>query len=414
MEKILSSLINYNYESSFKWKIQKDINYIQVLIDKELNDKAQKYLIRAKKNAYLYEEYELLLQIISLEISLCFNHCFILNYDYLKTLKEEREKINIIIDNLNNLLTIKAELQQFQFNENTYNFDDKKFIETYGHSAIMPENEVLSVKAKSVWLYINAIIYFIQNEFQKGYEIQMKQYELYKSNPIFFSRDEYFQLMNNLLYCCSLIKNVEMFNYIMNEFINIKNKTKEETIYITKGKYYRTLALFHQTGQYKEAEKLAIEAEDYFERNNLSIDRVQNILLCFTIARAYIDNNNFDAANRISQKRFKITRFEMNSSMFKLFEFIAHYKLNNFDSLIYSVDSWAKTIRSKRKQFPIEKVLIKFFRSVCNKNNITEKKNLITNTIIQLKKLENSEQKYYINHFFDFAAWFEKELVEIK
>ncbi len=99
--------------------------------------------------------------------------------------------------------------------------------------------------------------------------------------------------------------------------------------------------------------------------------------------------------------------------MYKLFEFIAHYKLGNADNLLYSVNSWAKTIQGKRKQFLIEKVLIRFFRSSCNKANNDERKHLLINVIKQLKGLEENEFKYYINLFFDFTAWFEKELNEL-
>jgi len=59
-------------------------------------------------------------------------------------------------------------------------------------------------------------------------------------------------------------------------------------------------------------------------------------------------------------------------------------------------------------------VLIKFFRSVCNKITIKEKKLLISKTIVELKEIEKAKQKFYLNHIFDFAAWFEREFEEMK
>lgn len=57
--------------------------------------------------------------------------------------------------------------------------------------------------------------------------------------------------------------------------------------------------------------------------------------------------------------------------------------------------------------------MIKFFRKVCNITNNEDKKNLIKDTIIQLKELEKSNMKFFIKHYFDFAAWFERELEEM-
>lgn len=62
LEKILISLTNNRFENSQIWRIYKDIIFIKILIEKELYSKAQKYLINAKKIAYHYEEFELLLQ----------------------------------------------------------------------------------------------------------------------------------------------------------------------------------------------------------------------------------------------------------------------------------------------------------------------------------------------------------------
>lgn len=413
LDKILLSLVNFNYDNSIRLKIQKNIQFIQILIEKEILKKALKLISSSKKIAYKYEEFDLILVIIGLEESLCFKNCFIEDYEKLNKLNEERTNVIKILENLSKLIKIKAEFQQFQFNENTYKFDLDSFIELYGHSPFILEIEIKSVKAKSIWYYIMYLHSFINQDYFTAISYISEQYKLYKSHTELFVRKEFCQLISNFLYFCSLTKNEELFSTIMYEFSNIKNQSKEETDFIQKIKYFRTLALYHQIKQYDKAELLAFEAEKYIEEKNHSITNVENKLLFFNIFRAFIDSNNYKKANEFHHKYYKTIGYEFNSSMFKLFEFIAHYKLQNYDNLIYSVDSWTKTIRSKRKQFPIEKLLIKFFRSVSNKVTIQDKKKLISNTISQLKELEKSEQKYYINHFFDFAAWFERELEEM-
>jgi len=413
LEKILLSLINYKFVGSHSWQIQKDLQSVQILIEKELIEKAEKIIKRIKKIAYQYEEFEFLLLIISLEMSLCFKNCFILDYERFKNLIEERKKINGIIDNLNYLLLIKSELQIYQFNESTMYFNNNHFMKIYGHTSQIPEEDILSNKAKKVWLYINNIIYFMQNDHKMGYLANKQQYELYKSNPMFFTKSEYLQLINNFLYSCALTKDEQMFNTLIDEILNIQNNTKQEAFYITQTQYLRTLELYHQLEKYQEAEKIAQEAE-IFIKNIKNLDNTYLIrYLQLLIIRAYIENHNFTEAIHISQIRYKTKGYEFNSSMYKLFEFIAHYKLGNTDNLLYSVNSWAKTIQGKRKQFLIEKVLIRFFRNSCNKVSYDEKKYLLTNVIKQLKELEKNELKYYINLFFDFTAWFEKELNEL-
>lgn len=414
IEKILLCLLNFHKNSNSHKIITKYILFIKTLIERDIFSNIEKYIKKAKNLAYKYEEFNLILNIIEIEESLCFTNCFIINYNKLKELQDEREKIYKIIKNLNYLLTLKAELQQYQFNEESYNFDLNNFIKNYGHSPLINEDEILSVKAKSVSFYIKGIISFIQHDYHSSVELQSKHYSLFNDHPYLFPRKEYLQLISNFLYSCSLIKNECLFNNLMKEFLNIKDASKEELEFITKRKYHRTLTLYHQLERYKDGERLAIEAENYIENNRLIFSNIENIELHFNIMRAFIDSMNYTKAIQCTQKQFRNIGLKLNSSMFKLFEFIAHYKLGNFENLIYSVNSWTKTISSKRKQFPIEKVLIRFFRLVINKTTCEEKKQLIINTINQLKDFEKSEQKYYIDHFFNFTVWFERELDEMK
>jgi len=414
LEKILISLINHKFENSFTWKIQRDIHYSQILIEKELFSKAQKIINRAKKIAYQTEEFELILLIISLEITLCFKHCFIENYQKFLELQNERNKIFEILNNIQQLLLIKTEYQQYQFNDYIDQTDLKNFEKIYGHSPFIPEENILSNRAKSIWLYNNFFYSYIIHDFNLAFHYHSKLYDLYKEYPKLFDRKEVLQLINNFLYSCSLIKNETLFNSLVNEFVSLKNQTKEETWYIKRSIFIRTLELYHQLKQFNKANTLALEAEDFLNVNTYFSSNFNIRYLQLLVIRAFVENNNFHSAIHISHRQFKVVGPDFSSSLFKIFEFIAHYKLKNFDNLLYSVNSWTKTIRSKRKQFPIEKVLIKFFHSVCNKATTEEQKKLILNIITQLKELEKSEQKYYINRYFDFAAWFERELEEMK
>lgn len=414
LEKILLSLVNYNVDSSYSWNIQRDILLIKVLIERRLPEKTQKLINRAKKNAYLYEEFELLNQIIAVEIELCFDMGFIKNSNKLKQLIEEKNKINFIINELHYLLTLKADLQSFQTNENIYTSSLNNFKSIFGYLPKITENIYNCKKIKNIQFYIEEACYFIQYNYEKFFLTTKEHYEFHQQNSILFPKYEYLQLLANYLYGCSLMENEEQFNIILNEFTNIKNLNKEEEQYANDMKFYRTLELYHRLSKHKDAEKLAHQAEEFLDNNYFLFDSYKFQVLHLNIIRAYIENKNYSAAIVAFQKKYKQSGIEFNSSLFKLFEFITHYKLNNFENLIYSVDSWTKTIRSKRNQFPIEKILIKFFRSVSNKVTINEKKQLISNIITQLKVVEKDNQKFYLNHIFDFIEWFERELEEMK
>jgi len=413
LDKILYSLVNHHFENSIKWKIQKDILFAKILIEKEILEKANHFLSNAKNNAYKYEEYELLLQIISIEISLCFNDGFILNYDKLKELKKEQKKVNDIVDTLTNLLTIKAELQQYQFAEVIDKVDINNFTKIYGHTPVMLVDDLISQRTKSICLYNNCIYSFLLHDYELAFDYHTKHYELYKKYPEFFERKEAMQLLNNFMYCCCLTHKEDLFNQLVNELTNIKKQTKEESLYIKRAIYIRKLEFYHHLKRYKEANSFAFVAENYLNNGKSDKNTFNTKYLQLLIIRAFIENNNFNAAIAISLKRYKIVGPDFSSSILKLFEYIAHYKLGNYDYLLYSIDSWVKTIQSKRKQFPAEKVMIKFFRKVCNITNNEDKKNLIKDTIIQLKELEKSNMKFFIKHYFDFAVWFERELEEM-
>lgn len=162
LDKILLSLVNYNFESTYSWAIQKDILMIRVLIEKGLIEKAHKKINQSKKYAYKYEEFELLLNIIILEESLCFKHCYIQNYTKFIELQEERKKVIDLLNNMNSLLTLKAELQNFQLKENYYSSDIKSFINEYVNNPLYSDSNIKSKKAQSLCYYIK-MFFFLFN-----------------------------------------------------------------------------------------------------------------------------------------------------------------------------------------------------------------------------------------------------------
>lgn len=414
LENILQSLINHHFEDDIHWKIQRDILYIKILIEKNLIDKAKKIIKKAKKISYRYEEFDLLINILELEESICFKHSFISDVNKFYDIKKERNNIIEIYENLKEFLKIKAELQHFQFSEDTYTSDLSNFVNTFGYNPTSLEFEPKSIKAQSILLYIQGISYYIQHNYDTSLYYNTKLYELYQKHTNFFSRFEYLQLMSNYIYCSCLTQNEELCNKLMKEYKNIPNQTKEESMFINLYCYCRELELFHRLAKFKEAEQIAFDAEQYYEQIKFYAAHLENLSLHFYIIRAHIENGNYENALKSFQKKFNSIGDDYYSSLFKLFEFISHYKLGNYEYLLYAVNSWSKTVKLKRKQFPIEKVLIKFFRSVCNKANIKEKKLLILNTINQLKEIENSNSKCYITHYFNFCEWFERELEEMK
>ena len=410
LDKILFSLVCYKFDNSPNWEMRKKILYINILIEKGLIEKANKLIISTKELAYKYEEFDLILGLISLEEFLCFKYSYIVNYDNLKNLKIERKKIFDIIENYNDLQMIKAELQQFQLDEHLYSSNVSSFIEKYGYSPIISKKDIKSIKAQSIWLYIIAAFQYIQNNYDKAFIIIKQHYELFKKYPELFTKSEYIQLFNNFLYCCCLTKNSEVFNHLANDFLNLKNLTIEESIYVKIIYYCRKLELLHRIYDYKNAEVISLEAYSFLEKNKHNVEELFIQYLKMLIIRAFIENKNFLEANIFIQKIYKSIGYEFKSSIFKLFEFIIYYKLGYYEVLLSSIDSWIKTIHKERKLFPIEKIIIKYFRSICNIKETESKKALLIKVIKELRILEKSNIKYSKHHDFDFAAWFEREL----
>lgn len=412
LDKILMSLVVFNFENKFHWSIQKDILFSKVLIEKELFYKAQKFLSRAKKNAYHYEEYDLLLNIIGLEEILCFKNCFILKFDKLLDLEKERKEIFELLNKLNFFLTFKAELQNFQLNKFYYTSDLKPIIDKYESNPLFSPSK--SIKVNSNYLYINVFKSFLLHDYQTSFKNEKEFYYLYHKYPYFFSNEEYLQMMNNYLYVCCLTNNVETFFEIMNELKSYKTHNISDEIYIKRVFYYRTLQIYHRTSKFDEAEIIAKETEDFIEKYKHILETIDIIYLQIHIIIAYIDKNNYIAANKCIQKKFKAKYFESNTPFLKLFELLIQFKLGNYEVLLCSLSSWTKVISGKRNQNPYEKCLFKFFRVVCNTTNNEERIILLRNTSIQLKEISAANPNHLINLFFDFAAWFERELEEMK
>ena len=391
----------------------KNILFVDLLIDRGLIDKAKKYIKRVKEYAYRYEEFSLIFLIIEIEESLFFEHGYIVNRTDLRKLNEERLKIHELINNLTEFRILKAEIQELQLDDNYLLMTIEDYYKIPQYALLISEEKALSQKAKNLWSYLNALIFYFVRDYKSALLMIEKQYQYYHLNTTIFTRDDYLQMLNNYLLFCCRAKNDKKFYQIINELDSLSDKNKKDEVYIKTVKYYRTLELHYCLEEFDSAFKLAKEAEEYIESNSDRIEPFDIKYLQMLIIRAYINFGQYENANRYLQIRYLTKGFAYNELLAKLFEFITQYKLGNTHILEYSVNSWSKITQTKRKLYKAEKILFSFFRMIDYATSSDSKKELLIKTSNKLKEIEKNSSENFIFEDFDFIRWFEVELNKI-
>jgi hypothetical protein len=126
-EIILESLRNYNEETIEEWNIRKSLYKIEILANKGLDKECESQIRKTKEKAWRYEQYQVLLDIIELELYL-FGNCRIGNFDpeIFKRIQNEKEEILQIINQYSDILATWHRLNLIFINRLNKPFEEVK------------------------------------------------------------------------------------------------------------------------------------------------------------------------------------------------------------------------------------------------------------------------------------------------
>ena len=123
------------------------------------------------------------------------------------------------------------------------------------------------------------------------------------------------------------------------------------------------------------------------------------LALVFAKAVSHLALNDFDEKYRPDIYRFS-----------KIIALVIHYELGNLQILPYLAQSAVLHFKTRNKLFQSESLLLQFFKKAPQAHFSKKKKELLQETLNELRRILEAPKEQYILLYFDFVSWLESQL----
>jgi len=401
-EQLLKALVNFHFNNSTENKLQKEILFINILIEKGFVKKAGKILVKTKKMAYEYEEFNVILGLIQHEEEILFHEGILGFTEKLLELQNERILITEMINNLNDLRILREQIRDFQI---TVGFisDTSLYPEIFKNPLLLSEKNALSLKAREHWFYIKDFSFYLTRQKKESLKISARYLQFVEENIKIFKKSKLLPMISNYLHNCALERDVESFNKVYLKLMSLKEDNKLDQVYIDYIRFSRLQELFYNTNDIDAIKLLLNEVTNYADEQIEKLTSLQVDYFLRLIIRSYFLSNNFEGALKWVNFIYGSRAIESTLDQTRIYGFIIYFELEWFEKLRSDLESARKVLKGKKKLSKLAEIFIHFFNSnLKNPKNIKIQLDELSKKLQQLK-LDNKENHAF--EHFDYLIW---------
>ena len=368
---ILNSLKNFYAGKSLDSYFYQELESIRILFKKDLLNKCGSRLQALKKQAYLYEQHRVLLEIFHLEKNLIYLSNS--KKDILKKAPEvysQEGKVIKAIENLHQYKLLTNEMNTiFSLGLETNALSlSKKTEQLTNNPYIKNKKMALSNIALDHYYALKSTIFYLKNDLDNAIILCEDRILNWEKNKIkidgYFSR--YLLALNNALDIYFMQHNQGKAQQIIQKIKNLYSRLNTSKYFIHNQRaevnflYFNELRYYINFNFYNEAEKLIPTIT-----NNLStlrgVNRVSERTYFYQFALIYFIQNKFEASLEWINKLLydSNNRLKQAQAKFEILNLLVHFELKNYRLLEHL------TLKNlKRKDLlKSEKKVLEFFKS---------------------------------------------------
>lgn len=401
-DQLLKSLVNFHFNSSPAYRLHKDILYINILMEKGFSKKAIKILRNAKKTAYKFEDFSVILGLIQQEEEILFFEGILGFTDKLMELQKERERVSIQITNLNTLRILREEIRELQFTEG-YVSDTSKFPMIFDHPLLKSKDEALSIRAKEHWYYIKDFCFYLTREYQRSIDISKEYLTFVEQNLNIFKDSKLLPLLSNYLHNCILGLDNETFVIVLKKLEALIGDPKLDKVYINYIKYSRVMDMNYKMNDLISTKLLMPDLNEYTNENIDKLSDVQSEYFLRNLVRACILNNEYKEALKWISLIYGTRAVDYTLDINRIYAFIIYFELGWFEKLGSELDTAAKVLKKHAKLSKLAKVFIRFFKGHIKKPENLKK--LFSKLEKEIYILSIDDSQNFPFEQFDYIKW---------
>lgn len=367
---ILQCLRSFHAENNASFVIKDEITNILNLFDKAQYKQCRKILNKQKQEAYRFERFHFILELISLEkllitIETQFN---IKNNTLENLIKESRD----VIEKARNLgeYSILFSTVNLMARESTKAKTNKELqkVDDYLASPLLKNTEQIKC-IKALIIYHNCRLLLFakkQDNINRNRECHLildlmnKHPELIEEMP-----KRYLTAINNLIsiaYEDKKFKSCHEYISQLRSKMNLKAfNTTDLQLKIFTSTYNAELITYTDSGRFDEARKIVSAIEKGLHDFRGKINKEEVLIFYYNIAIMYTYAGNFDTAfkyiTRVLSEGDKLLRQDLQSFA-RIINVGLNYELNNFRQLTYIIASLNEYYKEQTSLFKTEKVIL--------------------------------------------------------
>ncbi|MCI4649771.1 hypothetical protein [Phaeodactylibacter sp.] len=413
----LKSLQGYDEKTSVDYKLRHYLQSMQVLFRRSLFSDCQDLLGKARKLAYKYERFTVLIDMLGWEKQLAYAKSDI---DYLdealdridteeQHLQQQLSSISAYRNLFFRLLVSlrkDASLAGPEFRKRLANIVDTPLLQK------PPEGDAHQAQ---IYYYRTLSIYQLAIGDLQAFKSNSEQLiELMESKPHFLDEDvsEYISALSNLIMGCGRVGDYDALEIYLEKLRQVKPLSQDDELKIHRQYYQNKFSLCIAKGDFKEglsALKTHLRERSHFDNDLFETNTFYYYYFHISFgAEAYDDALSY--LNDWLNLSTTVERQELQGTA-RILNLIVHFELGNYvllDSLIRSTYRYLK----KREQLhDVERETISFIRKATGSPSKHELKAAYENLKGAFEQLPQAERaKSFFVRAFDMMAWLEGKL----
>lgn len=421
---ILKCLRSFNAESNAAFEIKDEITNILNLFDKAQYKQCRKILNKQKQEAYRYERFHSILELISLEkLLITIETQFNIKNNTIENLIEEEKKVIEQARNLGeySLLFSKINLMTRE-SVKAKTKNELQKVDSYLNSPLLKKDNLLKSKKALVIFHHCRLILFSrkqdninrEKECEALINIMDNQPELIEEQP-----KRYLTAINNLISIAYEDKKFRTCHlYIKQLRSKASNKafnTTDLQLKIFTSTYNAELITYTDSGRFKEAINIVHEIEKGLMEFRGKINKEEVLIFYYNIAIMYTYSGNYDKAHKYITKVLsesdKLLRQDLQSFA-RIINIGLLYELNNFKHIGYILSSLKTYYKTEPSLFKTEKLILSYYEKlselkVSGKEN---EKEIFINFKKDLEEIMKDPHEKNANFYFEIEAYVESKI----
>jgi hypothetical protein len=231
---------------------------------------------------------------------------------------------------------------------------------------------------------------------------------LWEDAPVY-----YMYLINGILTGLKSLKNYQGMHCFLQDLQEMAAKTGSQHKQIAQLILGHKLSILIDLGEFENGISLIKTYEEQNStKHNIAATYTQ-IQLFFYMASVYLGIGQYHTSlnyiNQVLNTNIKYIPQQLYS-LFRLLNLIIHLELGNDDYLSYEIKSVERKLKTQKKLFEVEKVLLHFFKHYLKTNR---RKRMLQELAHQLQVLSHDPYEMQLLRQFDFISWVESKIWKV-